>query len=99
MSPLFESSTNVPLVRFDAGAFGGETAGEGLGDLALYVAYYHFVRPHSSLRVQLPSPIPTQGRVLRKWERRTPAMAAGITQRVWSLRALLVFRVTITATY
>lgn len=67
--------------------------------LALYVAYYHFVRPHSSLRVQLPSPIPTQGRVLRKWERRTPAMAAGITQRVWSLRALLVFRVTITATY
>jgi hypothetical protein len=65
--------------------------------LALYVAYYHFVRPHFSLRVQLSKPIPVQGRVLRKWERRTPAMAAGITQWVWSLRELLVFQPAITS--
>ena len=65
--------------------------------LALYVAYYHFVRPHLSLRLQLPTPIPVQGRVLRKWERRTPAMAAKITERVWSLRELLVFQPAITS--
>jgi len=57
--------------------------------LALYVAYYHFVRPHQSLRVRLPTPVPVQGGAVRKWERRTPAMAAGIAERVWSLRELL----------
>lgn len=65
--------------------------------LALYVAYYHFVRPHSSLRVELASPVPVQGRVPRKWERRTPAMSAGIAERVWSLRDLLTFRPAITS--
>jgi IS1 family transposase len=65
--------------------------------LALYVAYYHFVRPHLSLRRALPSPTPVHGRVLRKWERRTPAMAAGITEQVWSLRELLAFQSAITS--
>jgi len=60
--------------------------------LALYAAYYHFVRPHLSLRCRLSSPTPVRGRVLRMWERRTPAMAAGITGRVWPLRELLAFQ-------
>ena len=65
--------------------------------LALHVAYYHFVRPHLSLRCRLPNPTPVRGRVLRMWERRTPAMAAGITERVWSLRGLLRFQPAITS--
>ena len=65
--------------------------------LALYVACYHFVRPHLGLRVQLPTPAPVHGRVVRKWERRTPAMAAGITERVWSLGELLTFQPAITS--
>lgn len=60
--------------------------------LALQVAYYHFVRPHLSLRCRLPRPTPVRGRTCRTWEPRTPAMAAGITDRVWSLRELLVYR-------
>ena len=60
--------------------------------LALQVAYYHFVRPHLSLRRRLPRPTRVRGRTGRRWEPRTPAMAAGITDRVWSLRELLTYR-------
>jgi hypothetical protein len=38
--------------------------------LALQVAYYHFVRPHLSLRRRLPRPTPVRGRVvLPPWQR------------------------------
>lgn len=50
-------------------------------------AVHNFVRPHSSLRVELSE---RQGH--RKWEQRTPAMAAGITDHVWSLRELVSYR-------
>ena len=46
---------------------------------------YNFCKAHRSLRVEQ-----KQG---RKWLRRTPAMAAGWANRVWSIRALLSFRV------
>ena len=65
--------------------------------LALQVAYYHFVRPHLSLRRRLSRAVPVHGRVRRKWEQRTPAMVAGITDRVWSLRDLLVSQPAITS--
>lgn len=60
--------------------------------LALQVAYYHFVRPHLSLRRRLPRRISVRGRTCRVWEQRTPAMLAGITDRIWSLRELLTLR-------
>ena len=66
--------------------------------LALQVAYYNLVRPHLSLRHRLPHPRRIRGRTHRHWERRTPAMAASITDRVWSLRDLLTYRPGITAT-
>jgi hypothetical protein len=50
-------------------------------------AVHNFVRPHSSLRVELPEP---QGR--RKWQQRTPAMAAGLTDHIWSIRELVTYR-------
>jgi IS1 family transposase len=62
--------------------------------LALYHVYYNFCLPHASLRVRLPQPLPTNGTGSAKtWRPRTPAMAAGLTDRVWTLREVLLFRV------
>jgi len=51
-------------------------------------AIYNFVRPHSALRVRLSEPGPYG----RQWEPRTPAMAAGLTDHLWSLEELLRYR-------
>jgi hypothetical protein len=65
----------------------------GLGQpLALFQAYYNFVLPHTSLRLSLPEPIDGTGSV-KLWQPRTPAMAAGLTDHMWSLREVLLFRV------
>ena len=48
-------------------------------------AIYNFVRPHSGLRLRLRRPGP-HGRL---WTARTPAMAAGLTDHIWSLDELL----------
>jgi IS1 family transposase len=53
-------------------------------------AYYHFVRPHESLRVALVQPIARGGkRVPQRYRQRTPAMAAGLTGRRWTVREVL----------
>ena len=49
---------------------------------------YNFCTYHKSLRVSLDLP---NGR--RRWLRRTPAIAAGITDHCWSVQELLSFRV------
>jgi hypothetical protein len=69
---------------------------EGLGQqLALFQAYYNFVLPHTSLRQALAAPIATHGSgSATLWRPCTPAMAAGLTEHVWSLREVLMFRVT-----
>src|SRR5262249_6435326 len=62
--------------------------------LHLHQIYYNFCLPHVSLTVALPPPQPTTGRgSAKRWHLRTPAMAAGLTDRVWSLREVLLFRV------
>jgi hypothetical protein len=62
--------------------------------LALYHVYYNFYLPHASLRQPLPLPEPTHGTGSAKiWRPCTPAMAAGLTDHVWSLREVLLFRV------
>jgi len=62
--------------------------------LALYHVYYNFCLPHASLRVPLPQPLPTNGTGSAKtWRPCTPAMAAGLTDHVWTLREVLLFRV------
>jgi IS1 family transposase len=67
--------------------------------LHLALAYYHFSRHHASLRVKLPEPIPTRGNGSpKKWQQRTPAMAAGLTDHRWSLRELLMCSVPATPT-
>jgi IS1 family transposase len=65
-----------------------------LDQLTLFHVYHNFVLPHASLRQALPEPIPTQGRGSAKvWRPCTPAMAAGLTDRVWSLKEVLLYRV------
>jgi IS1 family transposase len=62
--------------------------------LSLYHTYYNFCLPHTSLRLSLPRPLPTHGTgSAKRWRPRTPAMAAGLTDRVWTLREVLRFRV------
>src|SRR5919108_5855431 len=62
--------------------------------LVLYHIYYNFCLPHASLRVPLPQPLPTKGLgSARQWQPRTPAMAAGLTDHVWTLREVLLYRV------
>jgi IS1 family transposase len=62
--------------------------------LVLFQAYHNFCLPHASLRVPLAEPVPTHGTgSATRWQPRTPAMAAGLTDRVWTLREVLLFRV------
>jgi transposase-like protein/IS1 family transposase len=70
----------------------GET---GLRDqLALFQVYHNFVLPHASLRQPLLVPEATNGRSSAKvWRPCTPAMAAGLTDHVWSLKEVLLYRV------
>jgi len=62
--------------------------------LTLYYVYDNFCLPHASLRMPLPQLLPTNGTgSAKQWRPRTPAMAAGLTERVWTLREVLLFRV------
>jgi IS1 family transposase/transposase-like protein len=62
--------------------------------LAIFQTYHHFVLPHASLRWPLPEPDPiSETGSIKRWQARTPAMAAGLTTHVWSLRDVLMYRV------
>jgi hypothetical protein len=62
--------------------------------LAWYHVYDNFCLPHARLRLPLAQPRPTNGAgSAKRWQPRTPAMAAGLTDRVWTLREELLFRV------
>ena len=51
-----------------------------------FQAWYNFVKPHKSLRVLV-----LDGK--RKWMQRTPMMAEGLTDHVWTLEELFTFKV------
>jgi hypothetical protein len=62
--------------------------------LALFQVYHNFVLPHASLRQPLPQPEPTHGTgSAKRWWPCTPATAAGLTDHVWSLKEVLLYRV------
>jgi hypothetical protein len=62
--------------------------------LAVFHAYYNFCVPHASLRQLLPQPVPTNGTgSAKRWRPCTPAMAAGLTDHVWTLQEVLRSRV------
>ena len=62
--------------------------------LTLFHVYHNFGLPHASLRLPVPEfeTIPETG-AIKRWQPRTPAMAAGLTDHVWSLREVLLYRV------
>jgi IS1 family transposase len=61
--------------------------------LALLQVYHNFVLPHTSLRQPFLVPEATNGRgSARVWPPWTPAMAAGLTDHIWTRREVLLFR-------
>jgi IS1 family transposase len=62
--------------------------------LAVSQVYYNFCLPHTSLRQPLLVPEPTNGAGSAKvWRPCTLAMAAGLTDHVWTLQEVLRYRV------
>ena len=62
--------------------------------LALYHIDDNCCLPHASVCLSLPQPEPTHGSgSATRWQPQTPAMAAGLTDHVWTLREVLLFRV------
>lgn len=60
-----------------------------LDSVRLSVAYDHFCRPHRGLRQErAPGELP-HGAI---WEKRSPMMALGRTDHVWSVKELLLYR-------
>jgi IS1 family transposase len=61
--------------------------------VVFFQVFYNFARPHQSLRLPISeSRNTTSGLIHPKWIPRTPGMAAGITDHVWSFRELLTVK-------
>jgi hypothetical protein len=75
----------APLARRSRRLARREASLEAL--LYLVGGLYNFCTPHASLR------LPAEGESGRRWQARTPAMAAGLTDHCWSVSELLHYRV------
>jgi hypothetical protein len=90
--PLTQRQSNRRLTRHTNGFFKDLTGFEK--HLWLSLAYYHLELSHQSLRERLPTPEPTHGAGSpRPWRPVTPAMAAGLTDHIWTTGELLAYRV------
>lgn len=54
--------------------------------LDFFQAWYNFIKPHKSLRLEV-----NQGR--KRWMQRTPSMAEGLVDHIWTIKELMTFRV------
>jgi len=54
--------------------------------LDFFQAWYNLIKPHKSLRLEV-----NQGR--KRWMQRTPAMAEGLVDHIWTIKELMTFRV------
>ena len=64
--------------------------------VTFYGAYVNWVRVHRGLRQQTNECV--NGKIFRKWRYRTPAMAAGLSDHVWTLRELCTNKVLFSST-
>ena len=53
--------------------------------LCLFFAWFNLVKPHDALKIEI-------GAGNKRWRQRTPAMASGITDHIWTLEELLRFK-------
>jgi len=61
--------------------------------VVFFQAFYNVTRPHMSLRTPLSMHERTRhGAIRPRWRERTPAMAAGLTDHVWTFRELLTVK-------
>jgi len=71
-----------------------QTLGHLQDGFAWWRGYYHFVKLHESLRVELAVRRDRGGQHLaQRYCQRTPAMAAGVTDRCWTVVDLLSYPV------
>lgn len=79
-----------PLIRRTWGT--AQTRGGLKLHLEWWRGYYHFVRPHMSLRQELSQPIARKGKQLpQRYRKRTPAMTVGITAHRWTVKELISY--------
>ena len=65
---------------------------EALGhQLEFHQAHHNLVRPHRALAQRVD--VQVRGRVRRRCDTRAPAMAAGLTDHVWTMRELMSLRI------
>lgn len=65
---------------------------EALGhQLEFHQAHHKLARPHRGLAQR--GDVQVRGRVRRRWDKRTPAMAAGLTDHVWTIRERMSQRI------
>ena len=57
-----------------------------IDQLDLSLAYYHFVKSHKRLRIE----INQDG---KKWQEKTPFFAKGLTDHIWTMKELLTYKV------
>ncbi|HXV98254.1 MAG TPA: hypothetical protein VEC93_07515 [Anaerolineae bacterium] len=87
------STAYIERSQLTSRLFNGRQARKTLAfskDLSAYQAaamwedsYYNLIRPHKSLRL----PLVNAG--ARKWQQRTPLMAAHLTDHIWTIKELL----------
>lgn len=53
--------------------------------LCLFFAWFNLVKPHDALKIEIAD-------TRRRWKQRTPAMAANLTDHVWTLEELFMFK-------
>ncbi len=71
---------------------GAESADELAWRLERWRTYYRFVRNHQAMRETLVQPLKRGGRRLpQRYQSRTSAMAAGVTDHRWTVQELLLF--------
>ena len=91
---LGKSTAYIERSNLTSRLFNGRQARKTLAfskDLHCYKAsaiwedcYYNLIRPHKSLRT------PDHTSPSRKWEPRTPALAASLTDHIWTVKELLI---------
>jgi transposase-like protein/IS1 family transposase len=66
-----------------------QTSAHLLAQVQWWRAYYHFCRPHAALRITVAPSGRPRARGSRRYQRQTPAMAAGLTRRCWRVTDVL----------